>query len=99
VTLDENLRVVLSNPAAESMFGYTTAGLRGLRYTCFYRAVPGTPSLDTANPGDPAPSHRRQAHLALSRQCARTGRSFRAKLRSPRFTPTDGVISPRHCAI
>jgi diguanylate cyclase (GGDEF)-like protein/PAS domain S-box-containing protein len=29
VTLDEDFRVVLSNPAAESMFGYTTAGLRG----------------------------------------------------------------------
>jgi diguanylate cyclase (GGDEF)-like protein/PAS domain S-box-containing protein len=29
VTLDEDLRVVLSNPAAESMFGYTTAALRG----------------------------------------------------------------------
>jgi diguanylate cyclase (GGDEF)-like protein/PAS domain S-box-containing protein len=29
VTLDEDLRVVLSNPAAESMFGYTTTALRG----------------------------------------------------------------------
>ena len=29
VTLDEDLRVVLSNAAAESMFGYTTTALRG----------------------------------------------------------------------
>ncbi len=29
VTLDEDLRVVLSNPAAESMFGYSTTALRG----------------------------------------------------------------------
>jgi diguanylate cyclase (GGDEF)-like protein/PAS domain S-box-containing protein len=29
ITVDESLRVVLSNPAAESMFGYTSAELRG----------------------------------------------------------------------
>jgi len=54
VTLDENLRVVLSNPAAESMFGYTTAGLRGLRlHLLLSEPFPAPPSLDTANPGDP----------------------------------------------
>jgi diguanylate cyclase (GGDEF)-like protein/PAS domain S-box-containing protein len=30
ITVDEYLRVVLSNPAAETMFGYTSAELRGL---------------------------------------------------------------------
>jgi diguanylate cyclase (GGDEF)-like protein/PAS domain S-box-containing protein len=48
VTLDEDFRIVLSNPAAESMFGYTTAALRGQPlHMLLSEPLPAPHSLET----------------------------------------------------
>jgi diguanylate cyclase (GGDEF)-like protein/PAS domain S-box-containing protein len=56
VTLDEDLRVVLSNPAAESMFGYSTTALRGEPlHKLLSEPLRAPRSLAIANFRDPGP--------------------------------------------
>jgi diguanylate cyclase (GGDEF)-like protein/PAS domain S-box-containing protein len=54
VTLDEDMRVVLSNPAAETMFGYTNTALRGQPlHILFSEPIRAPRSLAIANFREP----------------------------------------------
>jgi diguanylate cyclase (GGDEF)-like protein/PAS domain S-box-containing protein len=76
VTVDERLRIVLSNPAAECMFGYTSAELRGQPLG---RVVPDafriSDSRDVAPLGDVAIGHKRDVPRPVN-GLRRNGESF-----------------------
>jgi len=100
ITVDEYLRVVLSNPAAESMFGYTSAELRGQPLDRFIPdRLRASDSRDIVQPGDACIIDSKNVHCGRSRACARTVRAFRSKRPSPPLTPTGVAISPPCCAI
>jgi diguanylate cyclase (GGDEF)-like protein/PAS domain S-box-containing protein len=72
VTLDEDLRVVLSNAAAESMFGYSTAALRGQPLHMLlsepFRAPRSLAIANFRDPGSSSPQVSASSHVVAVRQ-------------------------------
>jgi PAS domain-containing protein len=91
LTFDADLRLVLSNPAAENMFGYTSAELRGQ-------------PLDLLVPAHFRSSHSRDIAIfgeasINARRMGATRPVIESRPRSPSLTQADGAILPPCCAI
>jgi diguanylate cyclase (GGDEF)-like protein/PAS domain S-box-containing protein len=80
VTLDEDLRVVLSNPAAESMFGYTSAALRGQPLHMLLSEPLRSPrSLAIANSHEPSPANAQTRDSRAVMAVRKNGDTFQSK--------------------